>query len=78
MTFGSATLLIHLARGLGGFAALGASLATMNTNIWPSIVLLPAALVLLRGCPVCWALGMIETVAIRIHGQADADDASTV
>ncbi len=50
MVFGNRTLLLHVAKGLGGFGALGIALATMNATIAPSLVLLPLSLYLLRGC----------------------------
>lgn len=67
MTFGNRNLSIHLAKGVGGFAALGCAIATMNTTIWPSLVLLPMSLYLLRGCPICWTIGLFETLAMRLH-----------
>lgn len=67
MTFGSRRLSVHLIRGVGGFVALGAALATMNTTLWPSLVLLPVSLYLLRGCPMCWTIGLFETLAMRFH-----------
>jgi hypothetical protein len=67
MVFGNRTLLLHVAKGLGGFGALGVSLATMNSTIVPSLVLLPLSLYLLRGCPICWTIGLFETIVMRIH-----------
>jgi hypothetical protein len=67
MTFGNRNVLLHLAKGIGGFAALWAALATMNTNLWTSLVLIPLSLYLLRGCPICWTIGLFETIAIRFH-----------
>ncbi len=67
MTFGNRSVVVHLAKGIGGFGALGVALATMNTNLWPSLVLLPLSLYLLRGCPVCWTIGLFETIAMRVH-----------
>ena len=67
MTFGNRSIAIHLARGLGGFAALTCALVTMNTNPWPSLVLIPLSLYLLKGCPLCWTIGLFETLAMRFH-----------
>jgi hypothetical protein len=67
MVFGNRTLLLHVAKGLGGFGALGVSLATMNSTIVPSLVLLPLSLYLLRGCPICWTIGLFEIIVMRIH-----------
>ena len=81
MVFGNRTLLVHLAKGAGGFAALGLALATMDATPLPSVVLLPVSLYLLRGCPVCWAIGVLETLAMHVHRRAtegDPNDASQV
>ena len=60
--FGSKTIGIHILRGVLGFAAFSVSLATLSTTIWPSLFLLPAAFYLLKGCPMCWMAGLIETI----------------
>jgi hypothetical protein len=67
MTFGNRNLWIHAVKGIGGFAALWGSLATMKTTLWPSLLLLPLALYLLRGCPICWTIGIFETIVMRLH-----------
>jgi hypothetical protein len=59
---GSKTIGVHILRGVLGFTAFFVSLATLGTTIWPSLFLLPAALYLLKGCPMCWAAGLIETI----------------
>jgi hypothetical protein len=71
MIFGNKTLALHLLRGGLGFGALSASLATANTTIWPTLVLMPFALWMLKGCPICWTIGLFETVALRLHRRAD-------
>ncbi|MEV7417740.1 hypothetical protein [Streptomyces sp. NPDC089919] len=61
--FASATLPRHLARGALGFGALAASLALLPVTGPVSLLLAPAGLVALRGCPMCWAIGLAETVS---------------
>jgi len=39
----------------------------MKSTVLPSIVLLPAALYLFRGCAVCWTLGLVEMVVMTAH-----------
>src|SRR5262249_38002 len=60
--FGSKTIGVHILRGVLGFAAFSVSLATLSTTIWPSLFLLPAAFYLLKGCPMCWIAGFVETI----------------
>ena len=71
MTFGNRTIAIHLIKGAGGFAALALSLWTLESSVLPSLVLIPLALYLLRGCPTCWTLGLMETIAMRVHARRE-------
>ena len=47
-------VLLHLARGVLGFAALWAALRFMPHEPAYAVALLVVALALLRGCPMCW------------------------
>ncbi|MGW2991469.1 hypothetical protein ACWDA9_06875 [Streptomyces sp. NPDC001193] len=61
--FASATVPRHLARGAVGFGALVGSLALLPVAGAASLLLVPLGLVALRGCPMCWAIGLVETVS---------------
>ncbi|MGW9214555.1 hypothetical protein ACWGR4_47405 [Embleya sp. NPDC055664] len=61
--FASATVPRHLARGAVGFGALVASLALLPVAGWMSLLLAPVGLFALRGCPMCWAIGLMETIS---------------
>jgi hypothetical protein len=65
--FGSKTIRVHILKGLLGFVALYVALSTMHRTIWPSLVLLPVVLYLLKGCPMCWTMGLIETIVMAVH-----------
>jgi hypothetical protein len=65
--FGNRTIGLHLARGILGVAALYGSLSIMRGSFLPSLILLAAAIFLLKGCPMCWTLGLIETIVMTIH-----------
>ena len=65
MIFGNRSVVLHLARGVIGFGALAFMLTQSG---WWSVALLPVALLALKGCPVCWMIGLFETVAMRVHG----------
>jgi len=65
--FGNKTLRVHFLRGLLGFVALYVSLSAVPRTIWPSLVLLLVALYLLKGCPMCWTMGLIETIVMTVH-----------
>ncbi|WP_432128423.1 hypothetical protein [Streptomyces sp. bgisy082] len=61
--FASATVPRHLARGAIGFGALIGSLVLLPVVGPASLLLAPVGLVALRGCPMCWAVGLVETVS---------------
>ncbi|MFF3291710.1 hypothetical protein [Streptomyces sp. NPDC003023] len=61
--FASPTLLRHLARGAVGFGALTGSFALIPAFGAPSLLLLPLGVLALRGCPVCWSIGLAQTLS---------------
>ena len=67
--FGSKTVLAHILRGVIGFGALAlAILLARNADtasVHASITLAIVALIALGGCPVCWIIGLIETLRGR-------------
>lgn len=68
-TFGSSTVAVHIVRGLAGPVALYGGLRAINDGSWLWLALLPVAFVCLKGCPLCWAIGLIETVARVFRAQ---------
>ncbi len=66
--FASASLAAHLLRGAAA-AALGTfAVSVQLSHPWLSVAAGLIALAALRGCPVCWAIGLVETVARRFAG----------
>ncbi|TDP38823.1 hypothetical protein [Nocardia ignorata] len=61
--FASASLPRHLTRGVVGFGALIGSIALLPLIGAISLLLLPVGLVALRGCPMCWAIGLAQTLS---------------
>ncbi len=58
----------HLLRGAGGLALLTASFRLPgHPHAWLAFLCLPAAFLLFRGCPLCWTVGLVETLAYRFH-----------
>ena len=53
----------HLARGAVGFGLIGSAFALTPSLGAAALVLAPAGMVALRGCPTCWIAGLIETVS---------------
>jgi hypothetical protein len=68
--FASRTLVEHLARGALGLGALALSVALGTEAPWLLALTLPVALLALRGCPMCWTVGLIETVVAKLQGRA--------
>ncbi|MFJ3721532.1 hypothetical protein ACIPYQ_03060 [Streptomyces sp. NPDC090045] len=61
--FASASVPRHLARGAVGFGALIAAFALIPAFGPAALLLAPVGLVALRGCPMCWAIGLAQTLS---------------
>ena len=72
--FASKSIAAHLLRGLFGLGALGGAMALPSQHPVVALSLFVFGLVALRGCPLCWTMGLFETVRARLHGRA-VDDA---
>jgi len=53
----------HLMRGTIGFGLIGSSFALAATISPVALLLAPAGMVALRGCPMCWIAGLIQTIS---------------
>lgn len=61
--FASSSLPRHLARGVVGFGSLIGSFALIPlVGPW-SLALLPVGVLALRGCPMCWTIGLVQTIS---------------
>jgi len=65
VTFGNKSILVHLLRGILGLGSLLIALKGYDLVGWPALLLLPVALWMLKGCPVCWSIGLVESVAFK-------------
>lgn len=66
--FCSRSIGIHLLRGLSAFVLIGWAMylsLQQSSYWWLAPFALVAAFVLLRGCPMCWMIGLFETIANR-------------
>jgi hypothetical protein len=60
---GSNPLARHLARGAIGFGLFGLAFA-LTPSVGPaSLLLVIPGMVALRGCPTCWAVGLIAAIS---------------
>ncbi|GAA3507469.1 hypothetical protein [Streptomyces showdoensis] len=71
--YSSASLPRHLARGAIGFGLIIASVALVPVAGPVTLLAAPLALVAFRGCPTCWAVGLVQTVS-RGRLQRRCDD----
>jgi hypothetical protein len=69
--FGSAFLGAHLMRGAAAAALLAWAIVHQTAHPWLSLGAGGAALVALRGCPMCWTVGLVETLS---QGRGDFND----
>ena len=64
--FGSKTALAHILRGVIGFGVLALAILlgrnADTASVHASVTLAIVALIALRGCPVCWTIGLLETL----------------
>lgn len=61
--FGSAFLGAHLMRGAAAAALLAWAIVHQTAHPWLSLGAGVAALVALRGCPMCWTVGLVKTLS---------------
>ncbi|MES2508935.1 MAG: hypothetical protein V4625_03355 [Pseudomonadota bacterium] len=60
--FASSSVTEHLLRGAAGVGALVWAVSLLATHPFASLGLALLALVAFRGCPMCWIMGLVETV----------------
>ncbi len=58
----STSLASHLTRGAIGFGLIGTALALISSVGPAALLLAPLGMVALRGCPMCWLAGLIQTI----------------
>ena len=63
--FASRTVLGHLMRGGIAAALIGWALEASDAAL--AVVAIVLAIIAMRGCPLCWTLGLIETVGNRLR-----------
>jgi hypothetical protein len=64
--FASKSIPEHLARGVVGLGAFSASAFLAPLHPWLALAALPLGIFALRGCPTCWLLGLVQTIAPRL------------
>jgi len=68
--FASKSIAAHLLRGFLGLGALAGAMALLSQHPFVALALFITGLVALRGCPMCWTIGLLETVHAKLSGRA--------
>jgi hypothetical protein len=63
--FRSCSVAVHILKGVLGFGLLAIALQYASVLGWWTVVPAIGALVCFQGCPMCWVIGLIETVLRR-------------
>ncbi len=53
----------HLTRGAIGFGLITAAVALTPSVGLAALLLAPPGMVALRGCPMCWIAGLVQTIS---------------
>ena len=64
--FASNTVAAHLIRGVIAGALIGWALLHQSTDPALAVTAGLLAVVAMRGCPLCWTLGLVETISRRM------------
>lgn len=64
--FASKTVAAHLMRGGIAAALIAWALLHQSSNPMFAVASGVAAVIAMRGCPLCWMLGLLETIGERI------------
>lgn len=67
--FASKTVVAHIVRGV--IAAALIVWAVQSSDPFFAVAAVVAAVVVMRGCPLCWTIGLFETIGERIKVRAD-------
>lgn len=64
--FATRTITGHVIRGAIAFTLLYVAIVQQHTQFGLSLVSALLALAMMRGCPVCWTIGLVETIQQRL------------
>jgi hypothetical protein len=67
--FASKTIAAHLSRGVTAAALITWALLHQLSNPVFAVAAAVLAVVAMRGCPLCWTLGLLETIGERIRAR---------
>jgi len=65
--FASTSIAAHLTRGGIAAALIAWAVLRQSSNPAFAVIAIVLAIVAMRGCPMCWALGLVETIGNRMR-----------
>jgi hypothetical protein len=65
--FASRTVVGHLTRGGIAAALIAWAVVHQSSDAWLALLAIVLAIVAMRGCPLCWAIGLLETIGGRLR-----------
>lgn len=65
--FASESLAGHLLRGAVAFMLLYWAITHQQAQPFTALLAGAGALVAMRGCPVCWTIGLVETISQKLR-----------
>ena len=65
--FASTSIAAHLTRGVIAAALIAWAVLHQSSNPAFAVIAIVLAIVAMRGCPMCWALGLVETIGNRMR-----------
>ena len=68
--FGSPTITGHLSRGVIGGGALTGAVVWSSSHPMFAMLAVLTALAAFRGCPMCWTIGLVETISAKVSGRS--------
>jgi hypothetical protein len=77
-SFAGSSVPVHLLRGGLGFGLLIGSVVSLRVLGPAALIPAAAGVAVLRGCPTCWAIGLVETISRGRLRRACADGSCRV
>ena len=67
-TFGSRSITVHLLKGVAAATLLFWAVSNGPDHPLLAVGAVIGAVVLMRGCPMCWTVGLVETIFTKRAG----------
>ena len=69
--FASKTVAAHLLRGVIAVALIAWAVTHRSSDPAFAVIAGVLAMVAMRGCPLCWTVGLVETIGERVRGRRE-------